>query len=249
MLLINYLILFSSFINHFTRRAILQNTLITTIASQNDKYNDKHNYLFNNLNNNNPNNNDLNNNNNIELDDNSDEYKTIIHVENNDIYIYGPITAEGCFHLEQYLIKLEKAIIQTNEFNPIINLHIQSMGGALLPTLGVIDLIRTSKVPVETYISGFAASAASLISVSGKKRYMTKNSMMLIHSLRTTVGEVNYNQLEDQFLNSQSIMNLVKNIYKENSNITDEKLEYLLQHDFWLNSSECLKYNLIDYII
>lgn len=255
---LNYLILFSSFINHFTRRAVLQNALTTSIVSKGNIYNDSQNDLNNNLNNNFENYGNLwkyekNNNNyinkNIEFDENSDEYKTIIHVENNDIYIYGPITPEGCFHLEQYLIKLAKVAIQNDEYNPRINLHIQSMGGTLLPAFGVIDLIQSSQVPVDTYISGFAASAASLISVSGKKRYMTKNSMMLIHSLRTTIGEVNYNQLEDQFLNSQSMMNLVKNIYKENSYISDDKLEYLLEHDFWLNSSECLKYKLVDSVI
>ena len=239
MLLFNYLILFSGFINHFTRRAVLQNTLMTIVSSSDNNFND----FQNNGNNNNYKNK------NIELDENSNEYKTIIHVENNDIFIYGPITPEGCFHLEQYLIKLAKVAIQNDELNPRISLHIQSMGGTLLPAFGVIDLIHSSEVPIDTYISGFAASAASLISVSGKKRYMTKNSMMLIHSLRTTIGEVNYNQLEDQFLNSRSMMNIVKNIYKENSYISDEKLEYLLQHYFWLNSSECLKYNLVDYVI
>jgi len=244
MLLFNYLILFSSFINHFTRRSVLQNALTTSIVSKGNSYNDLNNNLNNKFDN-------YGNyiNKNIEFDKNSDEYKTIIHVENNDIFIYGPITPESCFHLEQYLIKLAKVAIQHDEYNPRINLHIQSMGGTLLPAFGVIDLIHSSEVPVDTYISGFVASAASLISVSGKKRYMTKNSMMLIHSLRTTIGEVNYNQLEDQFLNSQSMMNLIKNIYKENSYISDEKLEYLLQHDFWLNSSECLKYKLVDSII
>ena len=72
--------------------------------------------------------------------------------------------------------------------------------------------------------------------------------MMLIHSLRTTIGEVNYNQLEDHYLNSKSMMNIVKNIYKEKSNIEDDELEYLLNHDYWLNSTECLNYNLIDFI-
>ena len=33
-----------------------------------------------------------------------------------------------------------------------------------------------------------------------------------------------------------------KNIYKEKSIIQDDKLDFLLNHDYWLNSTECLKY-------
>ena len=44
-------------------------------------------------------------------------------------------------------------------------------------------------------------------------------------------------------------MNIIKNIYKKKSNIQDEQLEYLLNHDYWLNSTQCLQYNFVDYII
>jgi hypothetical protein len=46
--------------------------------------------------------------------------------------------------------------------------------------------------------------------------------MMLVHSLRTSIGEVNFRQLEDHYYNSASMMNIVKNIYKEKSNIDDQ---------------------------
>ena len=109
--------------------------------------------------------------------------------------------------------------------------------------------MKLSRIPINTYINGYVASAGSLLSVSGNKRYITKNSMMLIHSLRTTIGEVNYQQLEDYYYNSASMMNLIKNIYNEKSNIDDKKLNFLLSHDYWLNSTECLKYKLVDFII
>ena len=76
-----------------------------------------------------------------------------------------------------------------------------------------------------------------------------KNSMMLVHSLRTSIGEVNFQQLEDYYYNSASMMNIVKNIYKEKSTIDDQHLNFLLSHDYWLNSTECLKYQFVDYII
>ena len=44
-------------------------------------------------------------------------------------------------------------------------------------------------------------------------------------------------------------MRIIINVYKENTNITDEDLMYLLQKDLWLNSTQCLKYGLVDEII
>lgn len=177
--------------------------------------------------------------------DSDSETKTIIHTEDNNLYFQGEITPESCFYLQQKLINLQK----TENQNKFINFFIQSVGGSLLPTFSVIDTMKLSKIPIYTFVNGYVASAGSLLSVSGHKRYITKNSMMLVHSLRTSIGEVNYQQLEDHYYNSASMMNIVKNIYKEKSNIDDQHLNFLLSHDYWLNSTECLKYQFVDYII
>ena len=173
------------------------------------------------------------------------ETKTIIHTEDNNLYFQGEINPETCFYLQQNLIKLQK---KENE-NKFINFYIQSVGGSLLPTFGLVDTMKLSRIPIYTFVNGYVASAASLLSVSGDKRYITKNSMMLVHSLRTSIGDVNFQQLEDHYYNSESMMNIVKNIYKEKSNIDDQHLNFLLNHDYWLNSTECLKYKFVDYII
>ena len=63
-----------------------------------------------------------------------------------------------------------------------------------------IDLIENLNTPVYTYIDGFAASAATLISVVGKKRFITKNSLMLIHQLSgSDTGK--FYELQDQMTN------------------------------------------------
>lgn len=186
-------------------------------------------------------------------DDDSDTTNTLIHTQNNNIYFVGPVTPESCFILQQKIqsivLFLKNQKDNSTSISPVINLYIQSMGGSLLPTFGLVDYMRICPIPIHTYVFGYVASAASIISVSGQARFMSKNSMMLIHSLRTGIGEVNYNQLEEHYLNSKSMMDNIKNIYKDKSIIQDEKLDFLLSHDYWLNSTECLNYKLIDYII
>lgn len=174
---------------------------------------------------------------------NDEESKIILHLDNNKIYYTGSITQEGCF----YLIKTINAL-QNTQYNNI-SLILQSPGGTLLPALGVVDTIENSKIPVHTYINGYAASAASVISVAGHRRYMGKNSLMLIHSIRMNMDEVNFNKLEDSYFNAVKMTTIIKNIYKKKSIISDSELEHLLDHDLWLNADECLKLKLVDKIL
>ena len=81
-----------------------------------------------------------------------------------------------------------------------------------------IDVIQNSKISVHTIIEGATASAGTLISVVGKKRYIRPNAYMLIHQLSSSCwGKMN--EIEDEFKNLQSIMKRIKDIYKENANI------------------------------
>lgn len=243
MLLINYILHYSALFNGLSRRNVINIGLSNIMMNKNlgNNYESNENYE------NYKGKYDLNFNYKYKIPelDSDQETKTFIHTEDNNLYFQGEITPETCFYLQQNLIKLQKI---ENE-NKFINFFIQSVGGSLLPTFGVIDTIKLSRIPINTFVNGYVASAGSLLSVSGHKRFITKNSMMLVHSLRTSIGEVNFQQLEDHYYNSASMMNIVKNIYKEKSNIDDEKLNFLLSHDYWLNSTECLKYKFVDYIV
>ena len=170
--------------------------------------------------------------------------KTLIHTDKiNKINYMGPITSESCYYLIETMEKLK-----TNKDIKYINLYLQSSGGSLLPSFGVIDYMKSSRIPINTIINGYVASAGSLISVAGYKRYMGKNGLMLIHSLRQNVGEGNYNNIKDIYDNSNTMSELLKNIYLDNSKLEKNELEHILEHDLWLNSSYCLSKNLIDHI-
>ena len=98
-------------------------------------------------------------------------------------------------------------------------------------------------------MDGFAASAATLLSVVGNKRFMTKNSLMLIHQLSSGTDAGKYSEIKDQVQNMDSLMEIIVNTYKENTLLKDNELLELLQKDIWLNASQCLQYGLIDEII
>lgn len=140
---------------------------------------------------------------------------------------------------EQFEIKVEP--------KPI-NLYITSNGGLVYQVLGAIDTIRGMKVPVNTICKGFVASAGTLLSLAGKRRFITENSYMLIHELRAGHwGKFTY--LSESHDNSKQLMEHIKNWYLSRTKITAEELEEQLKKDVSWNSAMCLEKGLVDEII
>lgn len=60
-------------------------------------------------------------------------------------------------------------------------IYLMSYGGDLQYMYMLIDTIEASETPIYTVNLGMAGSAASLIYLAGKKRFMMKNSQLVIH--------------------------------------------------------------------
>ena len=163
----------------------------------------------------------------------------------NTIYFYSGLNEESVFKLNTNLLYLGESLNTGDE----INLHIQSGGGSLLPSISTVDLIQRSDIPINTFIEGYAASAATLISVAGAKRFMTKNSVMLIHQLKMGTEYSKFNEIEDYYSNAETLMEIVKNIYLENTKLDNNLLTNLLNKDIWLNSTFCKEKKLVDIVI
>lgn len=175
---------------------------------------------------------------------NNDEESALIRSSKNNLFFSGPMTDNTVFTITANLMALqqEKNIDE-------INLHMQSIGGSLLPSLGLVDLIRVSDIPINTYVDGYCASAASLITVVGAQRFINRYGVILIHQLKMGIEPSKYLEIKDQTENADTLMQLIKEIYLENTNLDNDKLDELLQHDWWLNSTLCKKYGLVDIII
>lgn len=167
----------------------------------------------------------------------------------SNIFFNGELNDESCFKLSEALLNHKNNLILNSDQGNHINLYIQSPGGSLLPTLGVVDEILNSEIPVYTYIRGYAASAATLLSVAGKHRLMYNHSLMMVHCVRTHQEITTYNEVKDIYENLDVFMKIIKDIYLDNSNIDEKLLDELLLKDSWLTSSQSLKYGLIDEIL
>jgi ATP-dependent protease ClpP protease subunit len=179
-----------------------------------------------------------------------------IYREGNHIYFRSDITTESITKL----IKLINEI--NNEFKQmcadLINckiipkptyLHITSDGGIVYAGLMGMDAIENSLIPIYTVVSGSVASSGTLLSLAGKKRYMTKNAYMLIHQISSGASG-NFEQLTDCYTNNKELMDHIKEIYEKKSNgkLKGKKLELALKHDLYWNFDICKSNGLVDEI-
>ena len=175
-----------------------------------------------------------------------------IAVHENKIYFYANVNRESVVELNKKVGEIEsKSLTLGNNLDispPLIKILINSGGGSITAGISSMDTILRCKVPVETYVDGFCASAATFISVVGNKRYMSRNSYMLIHQLSSSLWG-KYSEIEDEKKNLDLMMETIKNVYKEYTKVPMKKLDEILKHDLLWDANTCLKYGLVDEII
>ena len=175
-----------------------------------------------------------------------------IAVQDNKIYFYAGVNRDACSELNKKISELEtKAITLSNNLDvdaPPIKIFINSGGGSIVSGVSSMDTILRCKVPVWTYVDGFAASAATFMSVVGSHRFMSRNSYMLVHQLSTSFWGT-YANFEDEKQNVDLMMKNIKNVYKEYTKIPMKKIDEILKHDLMWDAKTCLEYGMIDEII
>ena len=178
--------------------------------------------------------------------------RNVVEFSHNRIYFYSGVTRpkilklnKGIFNMNMSL--LTKSIPYDSPPEPI-RLHINSYGGSVFAGLSAMDYIKSSKVPVHTIIDGCAASAATLMSVVGHRRFMHKNACMLIHQLSGLMWG-KFQEMKDDMENSEMLMKKIKDIYKKHTRIPESELDNILKHDIWWEADKCLEYGLVDELI
>lgn len=191
-----------------------------------------------------------------------------IYVINNEIHFNSEINSKTGAKLIDKLLGLQEKIIKQSkkinkeyeekikeedvyfsiEYKPIL-LYITTYGGSLHQSFAIVDTIENMKVPVHTICKGNVMSGGTIISLAGKKRYMTRNSYILIHELRTYSGYVKYSEVVENLENLNVLMKGLKEYYVRKTNMTMDEIEEQLKRDVLWDATICLEKGLIDEIL
>ena len=118
---------------------------------------------------------------------------------------------------------------------------------SIFAAFAAIDFITQSKIPVHTIVEGATASAATLMSIVGVKRYIRPHASMLIHQLRGWFGG-KMTEIDDEYKNLEQMHRAIKGIYAKYTAIAEERVGDLLKHDLWWAAEKCLREKLADEI-
>lgn len=173
--------------------------------------------------------------------------------QGNKIYFYTDITKDSILTLNKQIDDVTKQMKITQlTYNlpvpPPVEIHICSDGGDVFASMASVDKIMNNNVPIYTFCEGVVASGATLLSTAGARRFITKNSCMLIHQVSSGLWG-NYMEFKDEVKNLDLIMTLIKSVYLKKSKFKVRELEKILQRDIFLSAEESLKYGLVDEII
>ena len=177
-----------------------------------------------------------------------------VYTEKNHIYFKTDVSKESIDQLSNEISRLNNKLQNLEkksvygQFSPKpIYLHITTNGGDLLSGFFGYDKIKASRYPINTVIEGGVASAGSLLSIAGTNRYMTPNSHLLIHQLRTGIIGT-YEELVDEKNNCNQFMEKLVSLYHKNCNgkMSKTKIKEFLKRDIFWDTKTAIKNGLVD---
>jgi len=175
----------------------------------------------------------------------------VSHVSNR-IFFYKEVDQKSMHELVECLHEVASdCMVTASDMGvpmPPIHLHINSPGGDVHAALAALDHIRSSRAPVYTYVDGAAASAATLLSIAGAKRFIYPNAYMLIHQLSAGYWG-KYEEIKDEMSNIDVLMDHLRNIYSSFTAMPKKTLDATLKRDIWMSADQCLAWGLVDEIV
>ena len=155
------------------------------------------------------------------------------------IDIYGDITSYPWSESDVSAYNLSKQLEELDGVTQL-NVYINSYGGEVAEGLAIYNALKRSSAKVVTYCDGFACSIASVIFAAGDERVMSNASLLMIHNA-WTFTEGNADQLRKQADDLDKITSASKAAYMSIINITEKKLQKLMDAETWITPQEAIE--------
>lgn len=186
----------------------------------------------------------------------NEENKLTVETIHNHVYFYADVDSDRVLALIREIRsiddqlrneRLSRMIPKDIPMTPIW-LHIQSGGGDLFAGLSAADQLDMIETPIYSIVEGYVASAATLISLSCKKRYILPNAFMLIHEFSTGLWG-KHREFRDEMYLQEMLMSELVDFYSKKTSLKKKKVRKLLDHDSWFSAKQCVEYELCDGIM
>lgn len=163
------------------------------------------------------------------------------------IMLNEPVSSESAS-----LIVAQMLFLESDDCDKDIQFYINSPGGSVTDAFAILDTMNYIKCDVSTICIGMAASAASLLLVSGAKgkRYALQNSEVLIHQPSISGGL--QGQATDIKIHSDWMDKTKKKLNEIFSNLTGQpigKIEKDMERDYYMTAEDAKNYGIVDGVL
>lgn len=158
------------------------------------------------------------------------------------LYIVGEISSESYTQFTKELAALERQSLKN------IVLELASEGGDAYMSLAFASRIRRSPCDITIIGNGLVASAAVLILACGDKRYMTKETWLMVHE---ETGDItgSVHDLEPTVTHYRKMENQCNAILAEVSKTSAEQWATFHKATTYFSAVDCLRLGVIEGII
>lgn len=170
-------------------------------------------------------------------------------LQDTGIYVFmGEISTESVKPVVEWILQENFA---TKKRRKELLLMLCSEGGDMSSAFALIDVMRSSRVPVKTVGLGQIASAALMIFLAGApgRRVLTPNTSILSHQFNWgSDGKAHelFATIKEFELTQQRMLAL----YQQCTGLSEEVIRQKLlpPHDVWLDAQEALSLNICDHV-
>ena len=167
-----------------------------------------------------------------------------------NMYVYGDIVTDSSWWFGSPDDVVTREFIKDLNNHPNakrINVFINSGGGEVFAAVAIAQQLKNHKAEVHTYVEGIAASAATIIAMAGDVRHMTMSGLYMIH-LPSSSARGNKHDLAKSIEVLEKVEEVIRLTYKTKTNLSDEELTEMIDHESWLTAEEAYKYGFVTVI-
>lgn len=166
-------------------------------------------------------------------------------VQERTLFLNGTIAEESWFD-DDVTPQLFKDELMSGSGN--ITVWINSPGGDCVAAAQIYNMLMDYKGDVTVKIDGIAASAASVIAMSGTKVLVSPVSMLMIHNPMTAAFG-NSDEMQRAIEMLGSVKDSIINAYEIKTGLSRAKLSHLMDAETWMDANKAVELGFADEIM